>query len=369
MESTSPGTSESRLQHNESASSVSQILSTESSRARSIRNTNRPTPRRGSRHIVAGNGDSSSSATAAGEETDARPRRTSPRSSAQGERPQEQSVARPRSKLQRRNPGASTHDTTSRRRKKKARSSSESDDVLSSEEDRGSSSDPTHFLKLNKDYAATAIAACGCAQCKVYKHLKKKSTKAKTRRDGTDGGSAPRHGKSGGGAATTSTVRCRLFSERSDGTSSLALTLLLRGHRGYGKFSARARRLRKVSSKGQEAEQGASQPDALACKYPTWSSLSSATLRKTKRSFGIDTSQLSSSSCTTSAATLLRALLGTESGTTNIVFNRFQGIIRVGAPAAEDHHQRAGSTPCMVGGLVDTTTTTPTTSATSASTV
>ena len=67
----------------------------------------------------------------------------------------------------------SPRDATTRRRRRKARSSSGSDVVSSSEEDRGSSPEPTRFLKLNKDYAVTAIAACGCAQCKVYKHLKK----------------------------------------------------------------------------------------------------------------------------------------------------------------------------------------------------
>ena len=158
-ESTSPGTSEGRTPHNEFASS--RRLSNESSRARSIRSSDRPTPRRGSRRIVAGDGNSSSSATSAGEETDARPRRTSPRSSARGERPQEQNVARPRGRLQRRNPGASPRDATTRRRRRKARSSSGSDVASSSEEDRDSSPEPTRFLKLNKDYAATAIAACG----------------------------------------------------------------------------------------------------------------------------------------------------------------------------------------------------------------
>ena len=56
--------------------------------------------------------------------------------------------------------------------------SSDSDDVQSSSsDDRPTASRLTHFLKLNKTYAAAAIAECGCAQCKVYKHLERRDSK------------------------------------------------------------------------------------------------------------------------------------------------------------------------------------------------
>ena len=163
-----------------------------------------PPSRRGSRRIVARYDDPSS--TSAGEETDARPSlHLSAASATREERPHELNTAR-----------------------------------------------------HNKGYAPTASAACGCAQCKIYKRLKKYSDKGIMRAARKliciFRNRAPRPGlriygngplRFSGAVIARRTTRGRTFRWRRDGTSSFALTLLLRGHKWYGKLSKSRARVRK----------------------------------------------------------------------------------------------------------------------------
>lgn len=143
----------------------------------SARIADRPSARRGQRRIVAGNGDTSSEPPS-DDGVDERRRRSSSREDQRTGRRVETNTSRSGRGQRQRSDRTSARSTTSRR-KHKARTSSDSDDApSSSSEDRLTATRPTHFLKLNKAYAAAATAGCGCALCKVYKHLEKHDGKA-----------------------------------------------------------------------------------------------------------------------------------------------------------------------------------------------
>ena len=71
----------------------------------------------------------------------------------------------------------SARSSTQHSKKTKTKHAADSDDDASSDSERAAVLDATRFLEINKSFAASAIAACGCAMCRMYKHLKKCSSK------------------------------------------------------------------------------------------------------------------------------------------------------------------------------------------------